>query len=236
MATIKGILFDKDGTLVDFHATWFAVADQLALRAAAGDRAKADALLDLVGYDFEARGFRPNSIFAAGTNAEIVAAWFPDTPDAARQDILADFDEFILRENMATPVELPGIKQTLHDLHSAGLRMAVATNDSTRSAERTLSALGIAQLFEAAYGYDAVAYPKPAPDTVQAFCDLTGLKPSQLAMVGDNRHDLEMAKAGGVGLAIGVLSGTGSRETLEPLADVILGSIAELPAYLAGRS
>jgi len=33
-----------------------------------------------------------------------------------------------------------------------------------------------------------------------------------------------------------VLSGTGSRETLEPLADVILESIAELPAYLAGGS
>ena len=27
MADIRGILFDKDGTLIDFHATWFALAD-----------------------------------------------------------------------------------------------------------------------------------------------------------------------------------------------------------------
>ena len=48
-------------------------------------------------------------------------------------------------------------------------------------------------------------------------------------MVGDNRHDLEMARAGGAGLAVGVLSGTGTRETLAPMADVILDSIADLP-------
>ncbi|TIV75929.1 MAG: HAD family hydrolase, partial [Mesorhizobium sp.] len=30
MADIKGILFDKDGTLVDFNATWLGVADFMA--------------------------------------------------------------------------------------------------------------------------------------------------------------------------------------------------------------
>src|SRR5690606_16722006 len=114
-----------------------------------------------------------------------------------------------------------------------GRRLGIATNDSTGGAERTLLALGVAQMFVATYGYDAVANPKPAPDTVYAFCDFTGLRPSQVAMVGDNRHDLEMAKAAGAGLAIGVLSGTGTRESLGQLADVILDSVADLPEYLA---
>ena len=65
-------------------------------------------------------------------------------------------------------------------------------------------------------------------------CDLTGLRPAEVAVVGDNRHDLEMARAGGAGLAIAVLSGTGTRQTLEPLADVVLRSVADLPAWLAG--
>ena len=90
----------------------------------------------------------------------------------------------------------------------------------------------MAQMFDAAYGYDGVANPKPAPDAIYAFCDLTGLKPAQIAMVGDNRHDLVMARAGGAGLAIAVLSGTGTRETLTPMADVVLDSIADLPAWL----
>ena len=137
---------------------------------------------------------------------------------------------------VAEPVALPGCRSALSTLHVAGYRMGVATNDSTGGAERALLALGVAQMFEAAYGYDAVANPKPAPDTVHAFCDLTGLKPSQLAMVGDNRHDLQMARAGGVGLAVGVLSGTGTFESLSPLADAVLDSIADLPDFLAVRA
>lgn len=233
MTDIRGILFDKDGTLVDFHATWFAIGDTLALRAADGDRARANALLDTAGFDFAGHRFRPDSIFAAGTNAEIVALWYPDLDLVARNSLTAEFDQFTTEEGAAKPVVLPGCREALSQLHESGFKLGVATNDSTGGAERTLVALGMAQLFEAAYGYDAVANPKPAPDSLYAFCDLTGLKPAQLAMVGDNRHDLEMAKAGGAGLAIGVLSGTGTRESLAPLADVVLDSIADLPGFLA---
>jgi phosphoglycolate phosphatase len=45
-----------------------------------------------------------------------------------------------------------------------------------------------------------------------------------------------MARAGGAGLAVAVLSGTGTLESLSPLADIVLDSIADLPAYLAARS
>jgi phosphoglycolate phosphatase len=236
LAGIKGILFDKDGTMVDFQKTWFAIGDRLALQAAGGDRARADVLMTEAGYDFSAHRFKADSVFAAGTNADIVALWYPEANKAEQRQLATGFDVFTADEGAAKSVALPGSKDALTSLHRAGFRMGVATNDSTRGAEKTLLALGVAQMFDAAYGYDAVANPKPAPDTIQAFCDLTGLKPSQIAMVGDNRHDLEMARAGGAGLAIGVLSGTGTRESLLPLADVVLNSIADLPAYLTDRA
>jgi phosphoglycolate phosphatase len=233
LAEIKGILFDKDGTLVDFHATWFAAGDMLAMRAAKGDRERANELLALAGFDFATHRFGADSLFAAGTNADIVELWYPQLNRDERSEILADLESFLGEGGVGKPVALPGCEAAMRSLHGSGFRLGVATNDSTGGAERTLLALGIAQLFDAAYGYDAVANPKPAPDTLYAFSDLTGLRPSQLAMVGDNRHDLVMAKAGGAGLAIGVLSGTGTRESLLPLADVILDSIADLPEYLA---
>jgi phosphoglycolate phosphatase len=236
VADIKGILFDKDGTLVDFQKTWFAIGDLMALDAAGGDRMKADALMAEAGYDFEAHCFKADSVFAAGTNADIVALWYPAADEAMRKAMTTDFDTFTAEKGAAHSVPLPGSQDAIASLHRYGFKLGVATNDSTGGAEKTLLALGVAQMFDAAYGYDAVANPKPAPDAIHAFCDLTGLKPSQVAMVGDNRHDLEMARAGGAGLAVGVLSGTGTRETLTPLADVVLDSIADLPGYLGAGS
>ena len=236
MASIKGILFDKDGTLVDFNATWFGVADFLALEAAEGDRWKADRLLVASGYDFATGLFKADSIFASGSNLDVVELWFPKLTEAEQLAAMAHFNEITAIKGSERAVALPDAIETIAALHAAHFRMAIATNDSTSGAEKTLEALRISQYFEAAYGYDAVAKSKPAPDTIYAFCDLTGLKPSELAMVGDNRHDLEMARAGRVGLAIGVLSGTGTQETLAPLADVVLASVADLPALLQARS
>jgi phosphoglycolate phosphatase len=164
-----------------------------------------------------------------------VALWYPAANAVERRTLVAGFDVFTADEGASKSVALPGSREAVASLHEAGFRMGIATNDSTRGAERTLAALGLAGMFDAAYGYDAVANPKPAPDTVRAFCDLTGLRPAEVAIVGDNRHDLEMAHAGGAGLAIAVLSGTGTRETLEPLADVVLDSVADLPSWLARR-
>ncbi|PBB27128.1 HAD family hydrolase [Mesorhizobium sp. WSM4307] len=235
MADIKGILFDKDGTLVDFNATWLGVADFMAMDAADGDRWKADRLLAAAGFDFANRRFKPDSIFASGTNMDVVELWFPRLSDEDQMLAVARFNEITSVQGSTMAVALPGIVDTLAVLHKRSYRLGVATNDSTSGAEKTLVTLGVAQLFDAAYGYDAVANPKPAPDTIQAFCDLTGLKSAEIAMVGDNRHDLEMARAGGCGLAVGVLSGTGTRESLAGIADVVLDSVADLPDFLSTR-
>ncbi|WP_235911944.1 HAD family hydrolase [Mesorhizobium xinjiangense] len=232
--TIKGIVFDKDGTLVDFHATWFAIGDRLALEAAGGDRTRADELVSEAGYDFASARFRADSVFAAGTNADIVALWYAGQPAETKRAMIRHFDEVTAREGALQATPVVGTREALAELHAHGYKLAVATNDSTAGAEQTLVALGVAQMFVAAYGYDAVANPKPAPDVIHAFCDLTGLRPGEVAMVGDNRHDLETARAAGA-LAVGVLSGTGTRETLASRADHILDSVADLPGLLARR-
>jgi len=228
---IRGVLFDKDGTLVDFHATWFAIADRLALEAAGGSRVHADALLERAGYDFSLQRFRPDSIFAAGTNAEIVAAWFPKALEQERRRWTAYFDQVTAREGAERAVPVAGLNQALATLREGGLRLGLATNDSTAGARQTLLSLGVAQMFDAAFGYDAVPSPKPAPDIVRAFAEATELAAAHIAMVGDSAHDIEAGKAAGAGLVVGVLSGTGTRETLAG-ADVILDSVADLPALL----
>ena len=69
---------------------------------------------------------------------------------------------------------------------------------------------------------------KPAPDPVLHLCAELGIAPGQTAVVGDSPADLAMGRAAGAARSIGVLTGVGDLASLEPLADVVLGSIAEL--------
>lgn len=237
MTRIRGILFDKDGTLVDFDRTWFQIGDMLALQAAGGDRARADILMSRAGYDFATKSFIADSVFAAGTNADVVGLWYPDMEPTIRQELVLQFNEITAVNGASKAVAIPGIKEALALLHQGGFRMGVATNDSTAGAQQTILMLGIAGMFDAAYGYDSVPRPKPAADTVMAFCELTGLTPSEVAMVGDNGHDIEMGHNAGCGMSIGVLSGTGVRDTfVRAKADAIIGSVTELPALLRARA
>jgi phosphoglycolate phosphatase len=67
---------------------------------------------------------------------------------------------------------------------------------------------------------------------IRRFAASQGLQPSDIAMVGDNSHDMEEARNGGAGLAIAVLTGNSAHEEIAHLADYTLASILELPGLL----
>ena len=107
------------------------------------------------------------------------------------------------------------------------------TNDLEDAARRTIEKFGVAHLFSAFLGYDSVRNPKPAADPVDLACERLDVAPHEAVVVGDNLHDLEMARNAGAGAAIGVLTGTTGREELASKADAVLPSIADLPQWLA---
>ena len=69
-SVIKGIIFDKDGTLFDFNATWGQWTRGMIASESAGDPGLFRKLADALGYDVEARLFRPGSIVIAATASE----------------------------------------------------------------------------------------------------------------------------------------------------------------------
>jgi phosphoglycolate phosphatase len=129
-------------------------------------------------------------------------------------------------------VAIEGAAAVLALLEAEGYVLGVATNDATRSAVVALEAIGLSRHLPHIYGYDAVRNTKPAADMVLAFSAAAGIAPADIVVIGDNRHDLVMARAAGAGLAVGVTSGTSRADDLATLADVILPSIRELPALL----
>ena len=87
--------------------------------------------------------------------------------------------------------------------------MGVATSDGTAGTRAALQSLKIDRYLPHVFGYDSVARPKPAPDMVFAFAAAIGAEPEAIAVIGDNTHDLEMARSAGAGAALGVLERDG---------------------------
>lgn len=228
--SIRAILFDKDGTLVDFDRTWFSFSYDMAKRAARGNEELARQLLDAGGYDWVEKKFRANSVIAAGTVAEMVSLWHPEVDAAAHAVLVQAYNQESAESGARSAVAIEGLRETLEALRESGFILGIATNDSEAGAHATAKALGIDHFFDLVIGYDTAARPKPHADPLLHFAKVLDLAPHEIAMVGDNLHDLETAHAAGAGLAIGVLSGNSSRAILEPLSDIVLESIAGLPA------
>lgn len=230
--TIRAILFDKDGTLIDFPATWVPVLEALSTEFAGGDALRAQALMEIAGYDSAKAAFRAGSIWAAGNTLELVRAWQPEDDAKAQAATARWIDDYCARMAPDTATPIVDLAVLFDELAALDLALGVATNDVVRSAEATMRRLGVVDRLAAIFGYDSVANPKPAADMVHAFCATVGVLPREVAVVGDNLHDVEMARAAGAGLAVGVLTGNGAAADLSPHCDHVLASIADVPGLL----
>lgn len=233
MAAISAILFDKDGTLIDLDATWVPVYKAFLEREKAQGHEHSIELMRQAGYDPESGRFLPNSLLASGTTQELFELWWPELDDDGINRKIATLDGEFAAIALANIKPVVPLAQFLGGLRSSGFRIGVATNDTYKSALTQLEHLGVAGLFDDIMGADSVAVPKPSGDMIRKFAGFTGLPTGAIAMVGDTLHDMAEARAGGAGLAIGVLSGSAGREHLAGHADHVVASIAELPDLLA---
>lgn len=229
---IKAVLFDKDGTLVDFDKTWAQTNRKAAMLAANGDPGLADRLLIECGMDPATGVTRADSMFAAANAREIAAHMISHGSPFAPEELGRILDQAFV-EGAETPWPICDLEQLMLALAELRLPVGIASSDGEASIRRTVDVLGLSSHVSFIAGYDSGHGPKPEPGMVHGFATHLGIRPDQIAMVGDNRHDLEMARAAGAGAAVGVLSGTGTRQSLSELADILIASVADLPALFA---
>ena len=228
---IRAVLFDKDGTLVDFEKTWAEVNRGAARIGSGGDIELEARLLDICGVDPETGRTRADSLFAAGTAITIAERMAAEgSPVAA--DLLAAELEALFASAADNAVAVGDIAGLFGALRGGGLHIGIASNDSESSVRRTARALGVLDLVHFTCGYDSGFGAKPAPGMVHGFAEAMGMSSAEVAVVGDSRHDMEMARAAGAGAAIGVLTGAGTAETLGPVTDAVLASVMDLPAAI----
>ena len=232
------IAFDKDGTLFDFGASlrapFLAGVEQLVANFAGRSIVRAE-LYRTLGYNSATGMFDARAPFATSTNVAIgyavVTVLFQHS--GLEQDWSAC--ERLVREEFGPMFEgsrhlkaTTSLEALFSSLHNGGVKVAVISNDDACHTESALACFDIASYVDFVAGGDGPYRHKPAPDALLAAAERLDVAPSRVAVVGDAVTDLEMGRAAGAGLLVGVLTGASSCEELAQSADLVLSSIGEI--------
>ena len=224
ISRIQALCFDVDGTLRDTD-------DQMVLRIS--------------------RRLKPLRFLFPRRDPEAFARWFVmavETPGnflfslpdrVGLDDELAAVNDWLYQHGLRREKErelmiIAGVKEGLA-LLGYHFPMSVVTARGKRGTLAFIEQHDLGQHFKAIASAQTCARTKPFPDPVLWTAEQMGVAPENCLMVGDTTVDVRAGKAAGA-QTVGVLSGFGTeKELLRTGADLILPSVAELPAALLGH-
>lgn len=229
---VKAIIFDKDGTLLDFDAFWISVAIGAVediLRAVNADESLTDELLASIGADRHSA--LVNGLLCNGTYARIAKAFYDVLTNKGYSIEYDEFENIVLEafhNNVSKGRVLPAcdnIKDVVKKLENMGIKMAVVTTDDKYVTEKCLDDLGIKDMFSRIYTDDGINPSKPNPYYINQFCKDEGIKLNEMLMVGDTLTDMDFAENGGI-KAIGVAKSEEGWKLLKSKAYTVVDNIS----------
>ncbi len=182
--TLRAVLFDLDGTLVDSAPDLFAAL--VSLRAA---RALPEP------------DYATVRAYASRGALGMIEAGFADHPELDRNQLRDEFLDFYAQHLWVRSSPFSGIEPLLDGLAEHGLGLAVVTNKLERFAAPLVAAAGWAERFACVIGGDSAARPKPHPAPVLEACRRLGIHPGDALMVGDDARDIEAGRLAGAATA-----------------------------------
>lgn len=215
-ATVKAVLFDVDGTLVDsnyLHALcWWEAFTQ-------------------AGHDVPAS--RIHHAIGMGSD-QMLDALLPPDRDRRRDDGMRAAHGALYATYWSRQRPLPGAADLLRACKKLGLRVILASSADEREFAALRDTLDADDAIDAATSSADVTRSKPAPDLVQVALDKARARPDEAVFVGDTVWDVRAAGKAGVP-CVGLLSGgIGRGDLLDAGAAEVYAGPAELLAALPG--
>jgi phosphoglycolate phosphatase len=202
MASVRTVVFDLDGTLVD----------------------TAPDLINALNFVLDREGMPPiplqsaRNMIGAGARRMIERGLEADDRAASVADIermTADFVAHYAAHIADGSRPFDGLEAALDELAAHGYRFAVCTNKLEWLSKKLLDELGLSWRFSAICGADTFGVSKPDPAILQQTVARAGGELSATIMVGDAGPDVGVARRAGVPV-IGVEFGY----TEVPIADL----------------
>ncbi|MBF4693819.1 HAD family hydrolase [Fusibacter ferrireducens] len=218
---IKGILFDKDGTLIEFEKTWHGILKIVFERLKElGYASDLGAFKKHAGY--RAEGFEKESAIQYLATTEIATIWSQlsnKEESIAFLEIMEVFEQVTLDDHVDVEL-LTGTVETLKYLSEKVYLLGIATSDTLSSCLKSLEKVSILNYFDFIGADDGIMTPKPHIEIGEVFCGQFGLKPEEVLVVGDSITDYEFSRSFG-GHFVGIRSTHSKLESSVP-ADVKL--------------
>lgn len=224
---IRAVIFDKDGTLLDFTATFGPAAYHVLADLAGGDAECLADLAGIAGYIPAERRFSKDSILLAHATNDYAPPLAERIGAVCDDAFLARIDRLFESHSIADATLFDDAEATLRRLRDAGIVIGCITNDTESCARAQLAAVGVDGSFVDVIGYDSGHGRKPDPGQIQAFAAKTGIDCGAIAVVGDSLHDMRAARTAGA-LAIAVTTGLQDAAMLTPDADHVVAALAEI--------
>ncbi|WP_165226701.1 HAD family hydrolase [Aquisphaera insulae] len=181
MGSIRGVLLDVDGTLVDSNDA----------HARAWEKALAEFGVD-ASYDEIRERIGKGGDKMIGE----LAGWSDESPEGRK--LSERRQEIFLKEYLPTIQAFPKASELLARMHDAGLKLVVATSAKDVEMQPLLLRCGADRYIEEKTSSDDAERSKPDPDIVHAALERIGLPADEVIMLGDTPFDVEAAEDAGV--------------------------------------
>lgn len=210
----KAVIFDLDGTLVDSLAD---LSDSVNLM--------------LESYGFPTHEMEQYRYFVGNGSKKLMERTLPRDKAASAEfveEALVKYKAIYKERLLEKTRPYNGVRELLAELKSRGIPLAVCTNKHNDAALTIVKILFAPSTFEEVLG-DRPGFPKkPNPATPLEIASHLGVKPDEVAYLGDTSVDMETAVHAGF-LPVGVLWGFRPEEELvKSGAKVLLKAPLEL--------
>jgi beta-phosphoglucomutase len=213
--TLKAIIFDMDGVLVNSEPHHIIIEKQLFAR------------LNLTISAQEHASYLGKSSLQMWS--EIIRKHNLDfkPEDLSERNSLKILEYF----SGLNEIELmPGIVTLLEEFSASGIPMAVASSSDIRTIEILLSRTGISNFFLHKVSSETIGKSKPEPDIYLYTARLLSVDPEECLVVEDSENGIKAAKAAGMTCVAynGICGESGACD----MADESIGDFSELPGIL----